>query len=195
MPILGVIASSLRTAADTGAMFPLQVITVGPAGASSVSFTNIPNTYTHLQIRYIAASTRATYGFDQLYMQVNSDNGSNYSAHQLAGTGSVATAASSGVSTTSMLVGDRGIGAAMPNTFGAGVMDILDYANTNKYKTIRALNGIDNNGTYDGTYYPYITFMSGLWQSTSAITGVSFTAQNGNFKQYTTFALYGIKVA
>ena len=172
----------------------IATVSVGSGGASSISFTSIPNTYTHLQIRYIAASTRATYGFDQLYMQVNSDTGSNYSAHQLAGTGSVATATAYS-SVTSMLVGDRGIGAAMPSTFGAGVMDILDYANTNKYKTIRALNGVDNNGTYDGTYYPYITFMSGLWQSTSAITGVSFTAQNGNFKQYSHFALYGIKAA
>ena len=44
-------ASFTPVAHDAGAMFPLQVITVGAAGASSISFTNIPATYAHLQVR------------------------------------------------------------------------------------------------------------------------------------------------
>jgi hypothetical protein len=159
---------------------------------STISFSSIPSTYKHLQIRYIAASTRSTYGFDQLTMKLNSDSGANYSSHQLAGTGSSATA--TGYSSQNyMLVGDRNIGAAMPNTFGGGVIDLLDYANGSKYKTTRALTGVDNNGTYDGTYYPYITLMSGSWQSTSAVNAISFSALNGDFKPYSQFALYGIK--
>jgi hypothetical protein len=75
-------------------------------------------------------------------------------------------------------------GASM---FSGEVIDILDYANTNKYKTTRLINGRDQNGS------GFIWFNSGLWQNTNAITSLTFTAQNGNYAQYSSFALYGIK--
>ncbi len=87
-PILGIWASSKATvAADTGAMFPLQVITVGSAGASSITFTNIPGTYTHLQIRAISRKSSAG-GGDGIFVRFNSDSGSNYALHQIDGDGS-----------------------------------------------------------------------------------------------------------
>jgi hypothetical protein len=66
-------------------------------------------------------------------------------------------------------------------------MDILDYANTNKYKTTRTLIGRDRNGA------GIMLFHSGLYQSTNAITSLKFFPSTGNFAQYTQFALYGIK--
>jgi predicted patatin/cPLA2 family phospholipase len=75
------------------------------------------------------------------------------------------------------------------NIFGAGVIDILDYANTNKYKTVRALSGHDNNGS------GYVNFESGLWMSTSAITSIKLFTAGNVYAQYTQFALYGIKGA
>jgi hypothetical protein len=63
---------------------------------------------------------------------------------------------------------------------------ILDYANTNKYKTLRGLSGADNNGSGE------IRFWSGLWQSTNAITSIKFFGNNGNWQQYSHFALYGV---
>jgi hypothetical protein len=68
-------------------------------------------------------------------------------------------------------------------------MDILDYANTNKYKTVRTLSGYDlNNATY-GALRSY----SGLWMNTNAITSIKFYADGVNLAQYSQFALYGIK--
>jgi hypothetical protein len=90
-PILGIWASSKATvAADTGAMFPLQVITVGSAGAANVEFTNIPNTYTHLQIRISSLGSANT--ASSLSGTYNGDTGSNYSSHWLTGNGSSASA-------------------------------------------------------------------------------------------------------
>jgi len=75
------------------------------------------------------------------------------------------------------------------NIFGAFVADILDYKNTNKYKTIRALSGNDQNGG------GLIGFHSGLWQNTNAITSITITEFNGNnWMQYSHFALYGCKI-
>jgi hypothetical protein len=77
---------------------------------------------------------------------------------------------------------------ALSNLFAGYVIDILDYANTNKNKTIRSLAGSDANGS--GT----IWFGSIAWLSTSAITSLSFNIESGsNFTQYSSFALYGIK--
>jgi trimeric autotransporter adhesin len=180
-------ASFTPVAHDSGAMFPLQVITVGPAGASSVEFTSIPATYTHLQIRYISRSENAS--DSTTIMRINSDTGNNYSTHRLYGNGSAA--GSEGQNTVSFTELPRtAYGATGSNIFGGGVIDILDYLNTNKYKTIRVLGGCDENGS------GAVTFVSGLWQSTSAITAVNFLPSGGaDMAEYTTFALYGIKGA
>ena len=75
------------------------------------------------------------------------------------------------------------------STFAAHIFDILDYANINKYKTMRSLSGQDtNNATYG-----YVFFNSSLWQSTNAITSISMAPSSGTFNQYSSFALYGVK--
>jgi hypothetical protein len=71
---------------------------------------------------------------------------------------------------------------------GVGITDLVDYSDTNKFKTIRSLVGGNINTTvgYAGLY-------SGNWRSTSAITSISITPLTGNFSQNSSFALYGIK--
>jgi len=81
---------------------------------------------------------------------------------------------------------------AMTNTasvFAAYVIDILDYANTNKYKTSRNLAGYDNNSG------GRVSLNSGNWRNTNAITSITLTCRSDNFQQYSQFALYGIKGA
>jgi len=69
------------------------------------------------------------------------------------------------------------------------VIDILDYANANKYKTIRSLSGTDYNNSNGRLFYS-----SGNWRSTSAVTTITLTNDSGtNFTQYSSFALYGVK--
>jgi hypothetical protein len=181
-PILGIWASSKAVSADTGAMFPLQVITVGAAGASSVTFTNIPGTYTHLQIRGISFPVS---GPDGLSARLNGDTGTNYTYHEIYGTGSTAGAQAETGKTAILELG----GSSSSTIPGAIVMDILDYANTNKYKTIRTLAGTDANGS--GT----VRLVSSLWLNTNAITSISLFGSGSNLAQYSQFALYGIKGA
>ena len=169
---------------DTGAMFPLQVITVGAAGASSVTFTNIPTTgYAHLQIRGIAKFS----GGDGLGVRVGNgsiDTGSNYAVHVLQGDGSSASAGAASSQSRMVLGYDF-------QEYGPFILDILDYANTNKYKTFRALSGDDRNGSGN------INLRSGLWQSTSAINQIRLygALSSVSFSQYSQFALYGVKSA
>ena len=68
---------------------------------------------------------------------------------------------------------------------GVLILDVHDYASTSKNKTIRSLNGNDQNGAGD------IYLTSGLWLSTAAVTSLTlFTSAN---YLNTTFSLYGIK--
>jgi hypothetical protein len=161
----------------------IATVTVGGAGQSSISFTSIPSTFTHLQVRGIA---RRSSGNTNTIVRFNSDTGNNYSAHYLLGNG--ATASAGGEASVSRFYFD--ILTASATSYSVGVMDILDYANTNKYKTARTLAGIDLNGS--GT----IWLTSGSWRNTAAITTVTLSLESSaNFEQYTTFALYGIKGA
>jgi hypothetical protein len=159
----------------------ISTVTVGSGGATSLTFTSIPSTYTHLQIRGMTVNASNNYTIN---LRFNGDTASNYSAHQLYSTGAAAGAG-----------GDAnfdhiyiGVGAKSTSLYSGGIIiDILDYANTNKYKTARGISGGDGNGSGQ------TKFASGNWRSTSAITSIYIDADGSTFNQYATFALYGIK--
>ena len=167
--------------ADNYYMEPIATNLVGAGGTATITFSNIPNTYKHLQIRYIAAGTATPI----VYIRFNSDSGANYVRHRLQGNGTAAQASANTGDTAVTMFGSAGLPAA--STFGAAVVDILDYANVYKYKTVRALDGVDTNGA--GT----IEFMSSLWMNTAAITSITITLNSGNIAQNSRFSLYGIK--
>jgi hypothetical protein len=185
-PILGIIASQNYVRIPPTSYESIATVTVGSGGTSAIDFTSIPATYTHLQIRGIGRTDRADVR-DYYKVQFNLDTGSNYAWHQLYGSGETVNA-QAGTSATEI----RSFRVAGANDtasiFGAQSIDILDYANTNKYKTLRSLGGIDTNGAGE------ISLNSGLWQNTNAITSIQIKPGGGtNWVQYTQFALYGIK--
>ena len=164
----------------------IATTTVGAGGSSSVTFSSIPATYQHLQLRWIARSDRAA-AQDFVDIRFNSDTGANYAAHLLYGDGATASAAAY-VSNTSAGVIFMPASTATASVFGTGVMDILDYANTNKYKTTRILGGTDINGS------GRIVLGSGVWMNTAAVTTLTIITDNAStYSQYSSFALYGMR--
>jgi hypothetical protein len=191
MPILGITASQMSGHLAPPAILAYDSIatTTVSSSVSTITFSSIPATYTHLQIRSIARGTVAS-GEMQTFYRFNSDTGTNYAHHFFRADGSTLYGGS-GTSLSQISAVTRYSAAnATSNIFGAGVTDILDYANTSKYTTIRSLGGIDANGS--GQVY----FTSGLWMNTSAITSITIGINDGgDFAQYSQFALYGIKGA
>jgi hypothetical protein len=162
------------------------------SGVTDLTFTSIPSTYTHLQVRLIGQTNRGTFGRDALIYRFNLDTTTSYSLHAVYGDGSSvgsgAITSSSSISTPELLTSTSGA-----NNYGPCVIDILDYANTNKYKTTRALGGGDHNGTVAGLG-SQVQLNSGLWQSTAAINSIRFyPAIGSNITAGSSFALYGIK--
>ena len=177
-PILGIFASQGRVASTS--YESIATVTVGAGGASNVEFTSIPNTYKHLQVRAIA---RVAAGNAYMYVQFNGDTATNYTYHMLYGNGTTA-AADAAANTTGAAANYI---SSTASTFGVLVQDVLDYADTNKFKTVRDLGGYDANGSGQ------VRLTSGLWRSTSAVTSLKITPSASSFTQYSQFALYGIK--
>jgi hypothetical protein len=182
--LIGVIASSGGGVANS--YESIATVTVGGGGSSSITFSSIPSTYQHLQIRGIARDSRSN-AATNLYIQFNGDTGSNYTAHELYGNGSTAVAGFEGASQTSALAARVTGNNSAASAFGGFVFDVLDYANTNKYKTNRSLAGHEDNSS------GAIWLISGLWMSTSAVTSITITPVTSPILQYSSFALYGIK--
>jgi hypothetical protein len=184
-PILGIIASQNYTRI-TGSYESIATVTVG-AGGATASFTSIPQTYKHLQLRFIARDTYNSGGGQtdsNMYMKFNGSS-SSYRNHSVYGTGS---SAGAGTSTDPIAGRITGLNSTS-GVFGVGVVDILDYTSTSKNKTVRSLSGHDQNGS------GLIFLFSELWYATpAAITQIDLTTGNGtNFAQYSHFALYGIR--
>lgn len=202
MPIIGSLAGAssrglggLRTFVlpVSGDFESIMTVTVGPGGQNNIEFTSIPNTYTHLQIRYVArASAGDTGNSISFSTRLNGDTGSNYSQHRLfaAGTtnGVVPSSDGAGNSDAMYFGGWAGSGTSS-NTFGTGVIDILDYKNTNKYKTIRGLGACSGESGSAG----FTMFSSGNWRNNNAITSIQISGGTFFYAQHSKFALYGIK--
>jgi len=180
-PILGIWASQ-NYPRITNSYESIATVTVGSGGQAAGSFTSIPSTFKHLQIRVLAK----TNSNGNIKITFNGDTTGNYNTHVLYGTGSAAGAGVTGLSDTGIFGVDQYWGTNSIYFTGA-VIDVLDYQNTNKYKVTRTLGGNNTNGGNED-----ICLISGLWRSTSAITQIDLTGSS-NISQYSSFALYGIR--
>ncbi|NBP57692.1 hypothetical protein EBU71_14385, partial [bacterium] len=118
----------------------IATVSVGSGGAASAEFTSIPGTYTHLQVRIFAKTDRAL-NRDGVRMRMNSvSTGSPYAWHGLYGDG--ASALTDGGANLNEIVTFRAAGdTSATSIWGGLIIDVLDYANTNKNTTIRCLGG------------------------------------------------------
>ena len=154
--------------------------TTGSAGV--ITFSSIPSTYKHLQIRYFALCNPA----DAAYMRFNGDTANNYSWHYLEGTGS-ATGAAGYANQPNMGITPPSTG--ITTTYGTvGIIDIHDYLSTTNNKTVRTFTGLDVNNIQGN-----ISLNSGLWRNTTAVTSITILTSGSSFSSGSTFALYGIK--
>lgn len=173
-------------AAAGGAYESIATVTT-TAAASSVTFSSIAQTYQSLQIRYTAR--RNDTGNFYLYIKPNGDTGAtNKAYHELKGDGTTVTA--TGASAGSLIELARATSADQTSgIFGVGIIDIQDYTNTTRNKTIRTFSGYDANGSGE------VWLSSGFMVSTAALTSIEITGGGDPFAAGCVFALYGIKGA
>ena len=157
------------------------------ADAASVTFSSIPATYEHLQLRLNASTSyNNTSAPSYIRVRFNGDSGANYSFHRMtANNTSIAGAGATGQAQGSV-TGPANLSPAA--NFGGMVYDILDYANTNKNTTMAGVAG-------SGTSAPVVGFNSVLWDSTAALTTILLTSSSGDWRRGSEFTLYGLNSA
>ena len=168
----------------------MATFTVGATAVSSITFAGIPSGYKHLQIRATTRNNRNDDGSQSTTMSFNGDTTyTNYRSHLLYGGGTSATAESNQLAGYYGAIGFTPAANFLANAFSAQIIDILDYANTSKNKTVRTLWGTESNG---GSSYTGLS--SFLWMNTNAITSLDISSfPSASFVQYSSFALYGVK--
>jgi hypothetical protein len=153
-------------------------------GETTTTFSSIPQTYTHLQLRYTLSTGR----YNSLVLRCNGDTGANYSGHGMWGRENNTKGDYGNVGNDSIYVS---YAANTPAGYPwIGITDIIDYTNTNKWKVMRGIVGGANNTT---TGYNGVESNSGMWQNTAAITSLTFSI--GALNAGSKIALYGIKGA
>ena len=164
-------------------MYPIATAVGNSSGAGSFTFSSIPQTFTHLQIRI---SHISQYAGGNLIFRINGDTGSNYANHYLLGQGTVGLSGAAASQTSMQMFGYvTGTSTTSPTNM---VFDLLDYTNTNKYKTAKAISGIDLNGSGE------VELTSGLWMNTAAVTSITILTNGGWFTN-STAQLYGIQTS
>lgn len=193
-PILGIIASGANVASTN---FESIATLAGTGSSGTISFTSIPSTFQHLQLRYIGKSTQGGSATEYNYtIRFNNDTGSNYAYHALRGQGSAAgasgTASGTSISTTYATISNSA--TARANMHGVGILDIHDYTSTSKNKTLKGFIGASTNASSSGV--DNVNLFSGLWFATpAAINRIDLILGTGSWTTTSSFALYGIKGA
>jgi len=158
----------------------------GTGSSGTITFSSIPGTYQHLQIRGNAIPSTAN-GTQQIAIRLNGATGT-YRTHYISGNSS-SVEAGTNTTTSIRLNNQSSLGSSTyPVVF---IIDIHDYASTTKNKVTRHFTGQEENAT--GAVTPTVELSSGLWVDTSAITSVTILMLNANFTTSSTISLYGIK--
>ena len=162
----------------------IERVTVGSGGAASITFSDIPDTYTDL---YLVVSSRSSsvQGAGNpnniLYLQLNGSS-ANFSRRVLQGSGS---------STASFSFGDGFMGYntgsdMTANTFGNTSIYIPNYRSS-VAKSISVDSVSENNATYSMQ-----NITASLWNNNAAITSLALNNVTGNFVEFSSASLYGI---
>jgi hypothetical protein len=171
----------------TSAFDSLGSVLLG-ATNTSITFTNIPQGYTHLQLRYYVLGVSLN---DDLQMQFNGDTSANYSRHWVGGNGSTGNASFSANSTFAY----AGLNATVDGYAAIGIVDIHDYTSTVKAKTSKVFCGSDRNSASTGVVY----MASNSWtkNTSSVYEAIStlrfYTGGSTNMIANTRVSLYGVK--
>lgn len=163
-------------------MVAIETVNVPAGGQASIQFTNIPQTYTDLVIRYSLRNTKAS---GACFILINNSS-ANFTLREFYGSGS--SYFSQGASSNSFQsMATDGVNFTA-NTFSNGEIYIPNYT-SNRNKSFLINTTLENNATTS-----YAGFSSGLWSNTAAITSFTLTAalSEGTFAQHSTATLYGV---
>jgi hypothetical protein len=168
-----------------------STVTVGSGGAATINFSSIPATFTDLVVKVSARSAvvdLTTY----IDMTINGDTGAYYDHKNVSGMYNSTVTTQTFSNQNSFYLYQMSASNATASTFSNIEVYIPNYTSTNS-KSISA-DGVAESNTATGTNRA-LALSAGLYHPVSnvAITSITLTGNGGNFEQYSTASLYGIK--
>jgi hypothetical protein len=168
-------------------MEAIQTVTVGSTGATSIEFTNIPQTYTDLVLKVSLRDTRTDSPVTDTLLTFNNSS-SSYSLKGIySSSPTVGSFSSSGAAY---------IAGTYENTSQSGNASVFsnseyyipNYTSSNN-KSVSVDGVTEKNATTD----IYMSLVAGLWSNSSPITSIKLVPMYSlSFVQYSTATLYGI---
>ncbi len=154
----------------------IQTVTVGSGGAATIGFTSIPQAYTDLLIKFSGRNANNVYTFS---VQINGTTVTN--TRRLFGTGS-------GNYTSDTFNGNyTNYSSALASVFGSADLYFFNYTGgTHKRFFVEAVSE-------DNYSSAYMNFSANNNASSSPVTSITLVPESGNFVQYSSATLYGIK--
>ena len=163
--------------------YELIATAFGTGSSGTITFSSIPADYKHLQLRFVGKSDND--GAAGILLRFNGISTNVYAVHSLFGNttnpGNLASANQSSIAFTDALSRP-----SVANAVGSGIIDILDYASTTKFKNVRGLHGVTAPASR-------VALTNGLWRSTAAITSLTITNPDISFTSISRFSIYGIR--
>jgi len=157
---------------------------------SSITFSSIPQTYQHLQLRYVGRNGRSSDTAGHLGLQINSSYTTYLGAmYYSSGASPAGLDGTPGGSTGYQLFATGA--SANASAYGTGIVDFLNYASTTQLKTARVIHASPSGSSESlvGTSVMTLT-------NTAAITSISITGIDGaNIIAGSKFSLYGLKAS
>lgn len=165
--------------------------------ASSLTFTNISQAFTDLEIR-MSIKSEGSSG-QHVFMRVGNntyDSGANYGVQSLYARGAPAAAVSGNWNPAfqnSFYIPHSTYITSASNRFAQLTVWLFNYSSTNMKK---ACIGLANTVGGNNSEYPGVELGQQMWNQNSAINQIQFTQGNGNnFSAGTSITLYGIAKA
>lgn len=183
MPILGTVASQFA-GKPFNSFESIATVTVGSGGQDIVEFTSIPQTFKHLQLRFMFKNNDSG-SFNNSPMRFNNVT-SGYFEHYLTSDTAINATGGANLSAFNTIIWAAST-SLNANVFSTGVVEILDYSSTSKTKVVRSHGGGNNNTS------GIVWLHSGLFNSQDAVSSIQVDTGGQMVSEHSQFALYGIK--
>lgn len=164
----------------------IATVTVGSGGVSSIDFLAIPQNYTDLVLK-VSGRSSGSNNYDNLWINFNGDTSNSYAERNLYGLGTGTPSSTNASSVAQSSKQYMNFASSTANTFGNLEFYIPNY--TSGYYKSFSTDGVTENNAIDAL----AGFNAGLWSKSAPIVSIKLTPNSGNFVQYSSATLYGIK--
>ncbi len=162
------------------------------ADAASVTFSSIPTTYEHLQLRVSAHTAKASSPYDTIFVRLNGYSSGLYTFRQMWVQGNNTSSASVSAGVTGAWPIQAAGESADRGYYGTAVVDIYDYRNSVKRPVLKGRT----QGGLIGEASTYLADGSGMFYYQQAVTSITVISSSGNnMMRGSAVSLYGLNSA